>query len=108
VEETVTWDRGFRERKARPLPLAAHLSSSDGQDSNQSGNATEALQKATQNPLGSLISVPLQNNTNTEEQEKALLEKRLKELEQESPQKQYGFTIANRNKRKVPTSRTSG
>ena len=37
--------------------------SSDAQNSNQSGNATEALQKATQNPVANLISVPLQNNT---------------------------------------------
>jgi hypothetical protein len=30
----------------------------------QSANATEALQKATQNPVANLISVPLQDNTN--------------------------------------------
>jgi hypothetical protein len=34
--------------------------SSNPQNSNQSGNATESLQKATQNPVPNLISVPLQ------------------------------------------------
>jgi hypothetical protein len=38
--------------------------SSNPQNSNQSGNATESLQKATQNPVANLISVPLQDNTN--------------------------------------------
>jgi hypothetical protein len=33
-------------------------------NSNESTNATETLQKATQNPVANLISVPLQDNTN--------------------------------------------
>jgi len=33
-------------------------------DQEQPANSTEALQKATQNPVANLISVPLQNNTN--------------------------------------------
>jgi hypothetical protein len=37
---------------------------SNPQNSNQSDNATESLQKATQNPVANLISVPLQDNTN--------------------------------------------
>jgi hypothetical protein len=40
------------------------LASAVNQDSEKPGNSTEALQKATQNPVANLISVPLQNNTN--------------------------------------------
>lgn len=43
---------------------AQQHSPSGGQGSNPSSNATEALQKATQNPVANLVSVPLQNNTN--------------------------------------------
>jgi hypothetical protein len=35
-----------------------------GQDQGAPSNATESLQKATQNPVANLISVPLQNNNN--------------------------------------------
>jgi hypothetical protein len=38
------------------------LTADQGQE--QPANSTEALQKATQNPVANLISVPLQNNTN--------------------------------------------
>ena len=37
---------------------------SSSQGGAQAANSTEALQKATQNPVANLISVPLQNNTN--------------------------------------------
>jgi hypothetical protein len=43
---------------------AQQNSPSSAQSSEQSGNATESLQKATQNPVANLISVPLQDNTN--------------------------------------------
>ena len=38
--------------------------SSSSQSGAEAGSSTEALQKATQNPVANLISVPLQNNTN--------------------------------------------
>lgn len=38
--------------------------SGQDQDDEKPANATEVLQKATQNPVADLISVPLQNNTN--------------------------------------------
>ena len=37
---------------------------SSSQSGAEAGSSTEALQKATQNPVANLISVPLQNNTN--------------------------------------------
>jgi hypothetical protein len=40
----------------------AQKSSTDA--SSDEASSTEALQKATQNPVASLISVPLQNNSN--------------------------------------------
>jgi hypothetical protein len=39
-------------------------SSGQDQDDQKPANTTDALQKATQNPVANLISVPLQNNTN--------------------------------------------
>jgi hypothetical protein len=46
---------------AKPTPASAQGKSAAGQDEEA---AAESLQKATQNPVASLISVPLQNNTN--------------------------------------------
>jgi hypothetical protein len=45
-----------------PAPPAKTSSASADQD--QPGNSTEALQKATQNPVANLISVPVQDNSN--------------------------------------------
>jgi hypothetical protein len=64
-----------RARTARRLSLLSLLScfslsaqekapAPPGQTEDQAGSATEALQKATQNPVADLISVPLQNNSN--------------------------------------------
>jgi hypothetical protein len=61
---------------AAPAPALAQQSSStdsdktqsssdaQDQDDTKSANSTESLQKATQNPVANLISVPIQNNTN--------------------------------------------
>jgi hypothetical protein len=46
---------------AAPNVLAQGMQT--GQASNQSGSSTEDLQKAAQNPVASLISVPVQNNS---------------------------------------------
>src|SRR5215469_8284192 len=39
-------------------------SAQDGPAQTEAGTSTEDLQKATQNPVASLISVPIQNNSN--------------------------------------------
>ena len=44
--------------------VSAQQSPSQSSQPNQHADATEALQKATQNPVANLISVPLQDNTN--------------------------------------------
>jgi hypothetical protein len=91
--------------KAKPEAAEAEAGTSE---------ATEALQKATQNPVASLISVPVQNNNNfgmnpgyrnqdvlniqpvipigiskdwNLEQKKMMLEKKLKQMEEQPPQK---------------------
>jgi hypothetical protein len=46
-----------------PASSAADTRATTHPDEKQPANTTEALQKATQNPVASLISVPLQNNT---------------------------------------------
>lgn len=46
------------------LRLSAQQSAAAPAQPDQSASATEALQKATQNPVANLISVPLQDNTN--------------------------------------------
>src|SRR5262249_32271189 len=64
-----------RARTARRFSLLSFLScfslsaqekapAPPGQAGDQAAGATEALQKATQNPVADLISVPLQNNSN--------------------------------------------
>jgi hypothetical protein len=41
-------------------PASADKSAAAGNDQSAAGNSTEALQKATQNPVANLISVPVQ------------------------------------------------
>ena len=45
-------------------PAPSHPAASTGSDKEAPANTTEALQKATQNPVANLISVPLQDNSN--------------------------------------------
>jgi hypothetical protein len=47
-----------------PPASTDHTSTTAPADEEQPANTTEALQKATQNPVASLISVPLQDNSN--------------------------------------------
>ena len=49
-------------QQGQPAAAGKPQAASSSEDSDKS--STEALQKATQNPVASLISVPLQNNTN--------------------------------------------
>jgi hypothetical protein len=45
-------------------PTRAEQSAAASDDQSAAGNSTKALQKATQNPVANLISVPVQNNSN--------------------------------------------
>ncbi len=55
------WRKRFMQALVVVLLLSAIAAA---QEKPEDGNQTEDLQKATQNPVASLISVPLQNNTN--------------------------------------------
>ena len=51
-------------QESPPASSAGDTRATTRADEEQPANTTEALQNATQNPVASLISVPLQNNTN--------------------------------------------
>src|SRR5277367_2837023 len=54
----------FSQDKADPAAQAKPAATADTTAAPDEESQAEALQKATQNPVASLISVPLQNNTN--------------------------------------------